>query len=125
MARPRIWLEETKLPTVLARIRALTQGESQPSPSRDLVPTRICSAPDSSRAPTVCTASGSSTLRQSVPGMSLPGSPASFGRMTRLPDSTPILASGTALRRVSKMLTTLTSPKRSRSASPARRSFLM
>ena len=41
MARPRIWLLSTKLPTRLASTRLLTTGASQPSPSSDLVPTMI------------------------------------------------------------------------------------
>ncbi len=45
IARPRIWLLSTKLPTVFASTRLLITGASQPSPSRDLVPTMMRISP--------------------------------------------------------------------------------
>ena len=57
MALPRIWLESIKLPTKLARISVFMQGESQPSPSNDLVPMMMLIMPFSKSLATKSTLS--------------------------------------------------------------------
>ena len=108
MALPRIWLLSINEPTVLARIKELMHGESQPSPSNDFVPINTCIYPSANNCVTAgirkCESPTADTFTYSVSGrlpsfenVTVPASPtvfnnasfASAGITMILPHNTP------------------------------------
>ncbi len=121
IALPRIWFDSIKLPTKLARIRVFMQGESQPSPRSDLVPTSAQISPLSKSAPTAATFSlfpprmlnsaysvFSIGLKLQLTPIYAKVSAHLTGKRTRLPDTAPH-PYGQFLRKVSNTLTIFTS----------------